>query len=78
MFIADRLVTLEVSLFLTSTYIGFGLVIGKLILARAQARADAQMIVTQMQALEQSKQKATQNEKLASIGRLAVYLYKRS
>ena len=71
MFLADRLATLEVSLFITVTYMGFGFVIGKLIQARAQARADAQTIATQMQALEQSRQQAFQNEKLAAIGRLA-------
>ena len=48
MFIADRLVTLEVSLFLTNTYMGCGFMIGKLMLARAQARTGAQTIVTQM------------------------------
>ena len=45
--------------------------IGKLMGVRAQARADARTIESQLHALETSQRLALQNEKLAAIGRLA-------
>jgi len=71
MHLAGRSVILEVCLLFLVTYAGLGFVIGKLIEARARARADAHTIAEQLQALEASQRAALQNEKLAAIGRLA-------
>jgi signal transduction histidine kinase len=69
--LAGRAVTIEVSVVFMATYAGLGFTIGKLLEARARARADAQTIATQLHALEVSQRTALQNEKLAAIGRLA-------
>ncbi|MGH7961729.1 MAG: two-component system sensor histidine kinase NtrB [Candidatus Binatia bacterium] len=69
--LGDRVVTVGVSLFFMANYAILGLVIGKLIQARARARADARTIEVQLHALETSQRAALQNEKLAAIGRLA-------
>ncbi len=69
--LAGRAVTAEVSILFLATYAGLGFTIGKLMEARARARADARTIEAQLLALEASQQVALQNEKLATIGRLA-------
>src|SRR5262245_56350097 len=69
--LAGSAVTIEVSVVFMATYAGLGFTIGKLLEARARARADAQTIATQLHALEVSQRAALQNEKLAAIGRLA-------
>jgi signal transduction histidine kinase len=69
--LAGRNVMTEVMILFIVTYGVLGFVIGKLMEARAQARADAQTIATQLHALEASQRHALQNEKLAAIGRLA-------
>lgn len=69
--LANRVVTIEVSLFFMANYAVLGFAIGKLIEARARARADARTIEVQLHALEVSQRAALQNEKLAAIGRLA-------
>jgi len=69
--LAGRSVMIEVSLLFLATYAGLGFAIGKLVEARAQARADAHTIAEQLRALEASQRAALQNEKLAAIGRLA-------
>jgi signal transduction histidine kinase len=68
---AGRSVMTEVMLNFLVTYGILGFVIGQLVEARAQARADAQTIESQLRALEASQRHALQNEKLAAIGRLA-------
>ena len=68
---AGQSVMTEVMILFILTYGILGFVIGKLMEARAQARADAQTIETQLHALEASQRIALQNEKLAAIGRLA-------
>jgi len=69
--LAGRSVTVEVTVIFMATYAGLGFTIGKLLEARARARADAQTIADQLHALEASQRSALQNEKLAAIGRLA-------
>ncbi|MGE0827042.1 MAG: nitrogen regulation protein NR(II) [Candidatus Binatia bacterium] len=69
--LAGRSVMTEVMIVFMLTYGVLGFVIGKLLEARAQARADAQTITSQLHALEASQRLALQNEKLAAIGRLA-------
>jgi two-component system sensor histidine kinase HydH len=69
--LADRSVMTEVMILFMLTYGGLGFAIGKLMEARAQARADAHTIASQLHALEASQRVALQNEKLAAIGRLA-------
>jgi signal transduction histidine kinase len=66
-----RSVMTEVMILFIVTYGGLGFVIGKLMEARAHARADARTIASQLQALAASRRLAVQNEKLAAIGRLA-------
>ena len=70
--LAGRGVLTEVMILFMMTYGVLGFVIGKLLEARAQARADARTIESQLHALEVSQRSALQNEKLAAIGRLAV------
>ena len=70
--LAGRSVLTEVMIVFMVTYGGLGFVIGKLLEARAQARADARTIESQLHALEASQRSALQNEKLAAIGRLSV------
>jgi two-component system sensor histidine kinase HydH len=69
--VAGRGVLTEVMILFMVTYGVLGFVIGKLMEARAQARADARTIELQLRALEASRRVALQNEKLAAIGRLA-------
>jgi len=69
--LGERSVITEVMILFILTYGGLGFVIGKLIEARAHARADARTIESQLHALEASQRLALQNEKLAAIGRLA-------
>lgn len=69
--LAGRAVTVEVSIVFLATYAGLGFTMGKLMEARARARADARTIAAQLRALEASQRVALQNEKLAAIGRLA-------
>jgi two-component system sensor histidine kinase HydH len=69
--LAGRPVVVEVSVVFMATYAGLGFALGKLIEARARARADARTIAEQLRALEASQRAALQNEKLAAIGRLA-------
>src|SRR5262245_26676107 len=69
--LAGRSVLTEVMILFMVTYGVLGFVIGKLLEARAQARADAHTIESQLHALEASQRVALQNEKLAAIGRLA-------
>jgi two-component system sensor histidine kinase HydH len=57
-------------LFLLS-YGALGFAVGRLVMARERARADAATIARQLRALEDSQREALQNEKLAAIGRLA-------
>src|SRR5262249_52415765 len=57
-----RAVTVEVSILFLATYAGLGFTIGKLMEARARARADACTIEAQLLALEASQQVALQNE----------------
>jgi two-component system sensor histidine kinase HydH len=69
--LAGRAVTVEVSVLFMATYAALGFAIGKLVEARARARADACTIEAQLRALKTSQRAALQNEKLAAIGRLA-------
>ncbi len=69
--LAHRSVMTEVMILFMLTYGGLGFVIGKLLEARTQARADAHTIASQLHALAASQRVALQNEKLAAIGRLA-------
>lgn len=69
--VAGKGVLTEVMVLFMATYGVLGFVIGKLMEARAQARADARTIESQLRALEASRRVALQNEKLAAIGRLA-------
>jgi two-component system sensor histidine kinase HydH len=60
-----------VATFLSANFGALGYAIGYLVLARARARADADTIRRQAADLEETRQGAAQNEKLAAIGRLA-------
>jgi signal transduction histidine kinase len=71
MHLGGRSVMTEVMILFIVTYGVLGFAIGKLMEARAHARADAQTIAFQLHALEASQRLALQNEKLAAIGRLA-------
>jgi len=69
--VSGRDMTLPVAAYLAASFAALGYAVGHFIDARARARRDADTIRQQMQALEESRQKAAQNEKLAAIGRLA-------
>ena len=64
-------VTLAVALFLALNFGVFGYFVGYFMDARSQAQRDRETIASQYAALQQSQRIATQNEKLAAIGRLA-------
>ncbi len=54
----------------TLTLALFGYILGRLVVARAQAQADRRTIAAQHDALRQSQQALVQQEKLAALGRL--------
>ncbi len=54
-----------------ATYTGLGWVVGRLVDARAEARAQTELIEAQYAELEQKQAQVLHYEKLASIGRLA-------
>ena len=64
-------VTLAVALFLAVNFAVLCFFIGHFMDARAQVQRDRETIAQQLEALRRSQQVATQNEKLAAIGRLA-------
>ena len=64
-------VTLAVIAFFAITYVGLGILIGRLFQARARARADADVIERQLRDLERTQRALVQQEKLAAIGRVA-------
>ena len=53
------------------TYSALGFFCGRLFMARARARADAETIAQQLRDLEQAQRAVVEQEKLAAIGRLA-------
>ncbi|HEY8155805.1 MAG TPA: ATP-binding protein [Myxococcota bacterium] len=69
--LAGRDVTIPVLGLFELAYGALGFAVGRLAMARAQAREDADTIERQLRALEDSQRAALQNEKLAAIGRLA-------
>ena len=71
MTVAGRDVTAGLFVWFAVSFAAFGFVIGRLIDARARARAAARTIEAQMRALEDSQRALIQSEKLAAIGRLA-------
>ncbi|HEX2483963.1 MAG TPA: ATP-binding protein [Myxococcota bacterium] len=68
---AGRDASLLVGATFTSSLAIFGFLAGRLALARARVRADAETIRAQGEALAASQRVAFENEKLAAIGRLA-------
>ena len=60
-----------VAAYLSLNFAALGFAIGHLALARERARTDAATIRAQAADLEETRQRAAQNEKLAAIGRLA-------
>jgi two-component system sensor histidine kinase HydH len=69
--IGDRDATPLVAVTFASSCTLLGFLAGRLAMARARARADAETIRRQQQALVASERVAHENEKLAAIGRLA-------
>jgi two-component system sensor histidine kinase HydH len=69
--IAGRDVTLFMALFLAVNFAVLCFLIGHFMDARAQVQRDRETIARQLEELRSSQQVATQNEKLAAIGRLA-------
>ncbi len=68
---AGYTVTLPVMALFTVTYGALGFVIGRLLEAQAQLRADRETIRGQVQALEAAQERLVQSEKLAALGRMA-------
>ncbi len=71
MTVGGRSATLAVIVTFASSSGLLGFLIGRLVRARAQARADADTIARQLAELEATHAARLQNEKLASLGRLA-------
>jgi signal transduction histidine kinase len=71
MTLAGRDASLLVGATFTSSLALFGFLAGRLAMARARARAAADTIRAQAEALARSERAAFENEKLAAIGRLA-------
>jgi two-component system sensor histidine kinase HydH len=69
--VAGRDVTLPFALYLATSFACLGYAIGYLADARQRARRDAEQIRRQLRELEATRRVASQNEKLAAIGRLA-------
>ena len=69
--VAGRDLTLPVALYLAANFAVICFLVGYFMDARARARADADTIARQLEALAASQREAAHHEKLAAIGRLA-------
>jgi two-component system sensor histidine kinase HydH len=71
MTVGGRDATLAVGATFSSSFGVLGFLVGRLVLARARARADADTIARQLAELEETQAAWLQSEKLAGLGRLA-------